>query len=89
MADLELKFDVLVENWYGQLETAKCLSNIVCDSNNRILDRGRAWCQSLVPVPGANASCQCLVPVPGASAWCQCHSPVPGASGTGGTGNWH
>ena len=42
-----LKFDVLVENWYGQLETAKCLSNIVCDSNNRILDRGRAWCQSL------------------------------------------
>ena len=36
-----------LENWREQWETVKNLMSSMYDPDNRSLDRGRAWCQSL------------------------------------------
>ena len=46
VADVEVSMESLLR-LSDDLETVKCLGNIVTDSGNRVVDRGRAWCKSL------------------------------------------
>jgi len=47
VADIEISVGNLMQNLFDDLHTASALGNIVTDSGNRAVDRGRAWCKSL------------------------------------------
>jgi len=47
VVEIDVSIKGLVENWKEQWETVKNLLSSMYDPDNRSLDRGRAWCQSL------------------------------------------
>ena len=47
MANIDFSLHELLGNWKGQLATGMSFLSVLGDSDNRVEDRGRAWCQSM------------------------------------------